>query len=87
MPDIYFAGGTANVVNGELVMLPKDISSNDIVSGVIAAGKQSVYIPERKDIVGFIGKQAKEGDVVLVMGSRDETLSDFALELLQGLSS
>lgn len=85
MPDIYFAGGTANIVNGEVVELPKDISSKDVVSGVIAAGREAEYIPRRGDIVSYIKERAREGDVVLVMGSRDETLSDFALELVRGL--
>ncbi len=85
MPDIYFAGGSVNVVNGEVIALPKDISSREVIDPVAAAGKSAVYIPNRKDILPFLQNEAKSGDTIIIMGSRDETLSDFSREILKGL--
>lgn len=85
MPDIFYVGGSANLVNGEVVALPKDISSRDVVEPVKGCGRDAVYIPRRDDIVPYIKERAEPGDVVIVMGSRDESLSDFAREIVQGL--
>jgi UDP-N-acetylmuramate--alanine ligase len=72
-------------VNGEVVVLPKDISSRDVVEPMRKAGKEAVYIPKRGEIVPYIRERAEQGDIVIVMGSRDESLSDFAREIVQGL--
>jgi UDP-N-acetylmuramate--alanine ligase len=78
MPDIFYVGGTANLVNGEVVTIPKDISSEDITSAVTARGRLAYYIPDRAEIPRFIQERVAPGDTVLVMGSRDESLSEFA---------
>lgn len=85
MPDIYYVGGSANIVNGEVVALPRDISSKDVVDGVVERGRHAYFMPDRREITKYLKKHAKQGDVVLVMGSRDETLSDFAQEIVRGL--
>jgi UDP-N-acetylmuramate--alanine ligase len=85
MPDIFYVGGSANLVNGQVVALPKDISSRDVVEPVKQNGQEAVYIPNREDIVPYINDNAEEGDVVIVMGSRDESLSDFAREIARSL--
>ena len=82
MPDIFYVGGSANLVNGEVVALPKDISSQDVVSPVSERGKAAHFIPNRSDIVPFLKARCEAGDSVLVMGSRDESLSDFAREIV-----
>lgn len=86
MPDIFYVGGSANIVNGEVVSLPKDISSNDVITGVEKNGKSAKYIPKRTDIVSYLKGNVKSGDTVIVMGSRDESLSDFALEIANTLN-
>ena len=85
MPDIFYVGGSANLVNGEVVALPQDISSSDVIEPVRKAGKEAVYIPKRGEIVSYLKERAEQGDVVIVMGSRDESLSEFACEIVQGL--
>ncbi len=75
MPEIYYAGGTAQ----------KTISAGDIIDAVAAAGKQAAFFERRADIPDFILQQAKPGDRVVVMGARDDTLSDFARSILDGL--
>ena len=85
MPDIFYVGGSANLVNGEVVALPQDISSADVIEPVRKAGKEAVYIPKREEIISYLKERAEQGDVVIVMGSRDESLSVFAREVVQGL--
>jgi UDP-N-acetylmuramate--alanine ligase len=87
MPDIFYVGGSANLVNGEVVALPKDISSRDVVEPVQRRGREAHYIPNRKDVVPFLAERASEGDVIIVMGSRDESLSDFAREIVSTLAA
>lgn len=75
MPEIYYAGGTAT----------KNISSNDIVKAVAAAGHDARFFENRADIPAVIAALAKPGDVVGVLGARDATLSDFARQVLAAL--
>ena len=75
LPDIYYVGGTAS----------KDISSRDVVDPLRAKGLNALHIPERAAIVALITAEAKAGDLVLVMGARDPSLSDFALAILTAL--
>jgi UDP-N-acetylmuramate--alanine ligase len=75
LPDIYYVGGTAS----------KDISSRDVVDPLRAKGLNAIHVPERAAIVALIAAEATEGDLVLVMGARDPSLSDFALAVLTAL--
>ena len=81
MPDIFYVGGSVNLVNGEIVTLQKDISSRDVAEPVSDKGKEAHYIPNRAEILPFLAARCKPGDTVLIMGSRDESLSDFAREV------
>lgn len=86
MPDIFYVGGSVNLVNGEVVALPEDISSQDVVEPVAKRGREAHYIPKREDIIPFLKRSAQPGDAVIVMGSRDESLSDFAKEIALALA-
>jgi UDP-N-acetylmuramate--alanine ligase len=68
LPDIYYVGGTAS----------KDISSRDLADPLRAKGLGVAHVPDRAAIVALIAAEAREGDLVLVMGARDPSLSDFA---------
>ena len=68
---IYYAGGT----------VAKDISSGDLLAGVQAAGKSAEVMDERS---GFFGKPEK-WDAYIVLGARDDSLSDFAREIAEKL--
>lgn len=81
MPDIFYVGGSVNLVNGEVVALPKDISSRDVVEPVSQRGREAHHVPKRADILPFLRERCQPGDTVLIMGSRDESLSDFAREV------
>lgn len=69
MPEIYYVGGT----------VAKDISARDVVDGV---GEKALFFPNRSDIVPFLSARTKAGDTVVVMGARDDTLTDLAKEIL-----
>ena len=77
MPEIYYAGGTAN----------RDISSKDIVDDVAAHGHDAVFFTQRKDITRYLSNHARDGDRVVIMGARDDTLPLFANEILAGIKA
>jgi len=75
MPEIYYIGGSAN----------KEISSADLIFKISKSGRNAFFSEKREDIIPEILKTAKTGDGVLVMGARDNTLTDFCYEILQAL--
>ncbi|MCK4548451.1 MAG: UDP-N-acetylmuramate--alanine ligase [Candidatus Eisenbacteria sp.] len=76
MPEIFYAGGTVN----------RDVSSKDIVEEVAALGIPAVYAEKRDALVDLIAAEAKAGDVVVIMGARDPSLSGFARRILDRLT-
>lgn len=68
---IYYAGGTA----------AKDISSEDLLAGIKAAGKSVEVIRERSHF--FL--RPRKWDTCVVLGARDDSLSDFAREIAEKL--
>ncbi len=77
LPDIYYVGGTAS----------KDISSADVVGPLRAKGLNAYHVPDRAEIAAAVAAEAREGDLVIVMGARDPSLSDFAREILTVLQA
>ena len=75
MPEIYYAGGTAE----------KRISSNDIIKELKSRDINAVFVPERDTIVTEVKQRAIPHDSVLVMGARDDTLTDLCHAILNGL--
>ncbi len=68
---IYDAGGTAD----------RSISSGHVLE--LVQGPRCRYIPERPDAIAFISEHARPGDVIAVMGARDDSLSVFARQILK----
>jgi UDP-N-acetylmuramate--alanine ligase len=66
---IYDAGGTAD----------RSISSADIAGKI--AGPRVSCVNDRKEAVAQAARMARSGDVIAVMGARDDTLSAFAQEI------
>ncbi len=64
---IYYAGGTA----------ARDISSRDIAKGVAASGASAVAVEDRSEIF----RMPSEWNAYVVLGARDDTLSDLAEEI------
>ncbi|MBR5129746.1 MAG: UDP-N-acetylmuramate--alanine ligase [Alphaproteobacteria bacterium] len=75
MPDIYYVGGT----------VAKDISSEDVITPLSKMGKKALYIPNRTDILTYLTGIVKPNDKIIVMGARDDSLSDFAQEIFKTL--
>ena len=75
MPDPAYYGGTTT----------RTVGSEDIVQGVRAAGRNALHVAARADCGDRLVSTAKTGDRIVVMGARDDTLSEFAASLLQKL--
>ncbi len=66
--------------------LPRQgLSSRDLAADLAAAGRPAWYCTDRPQIVDRIARDAREGDVILVLGARDPTLPAFAREILAAL--
>jgi UDP-N-acetylmuramate--alanine ligase len=63
----------------------RNVGSDDIVRGVVEAGRNAEHIPERAACGTRIVEIAQPGDRIVVMGARDDTLSTFAAEILARL--
>lgn len=76
MCDPVYFGGTVD----------RSIGSDHITDLITAGGGHAEYIPLREDCGARIAQIARPGDRIVVMGARDDTLSDFARSLLARLS-
>jgi UDP-N-acetylmuramate--alanine ligase len=77
MLEVFYAGGTAT----------RDFSAADIVNEIKAHGSNAAFAPSRAWLIEKIAGDAREGDVVLVMGARDPSLTAFAREILGALQA
>ncbi len=76
LPDPVYQGGTVEKARG----------SDWLAAQVTDRGRQAQHISERAEIGRALSHEAKPGDRILIMGARDDTLIDFAWELLQSLA-
>lgn len=72
MPEIFYAGGTVE----------RSISSKEITDAVTASGRTAKFFNTREDVGAFIKENAQKGDRIVIMGARDDTLTDFCNQLL-----
>ena len=72
MPEIYYAGGTAD----------RSISSRDLIDEVGAKGIPATFIADREALGAQISEDVKAGDRVVVMGARDDSLTTFGRQIL-----
>lgn len=75
MPDPVYFGGTTT----------RRVTSGDIVAGVEARNHTAFAIPDRAQCGDKLVELAKRGDRIVVMGARDDTLSQFARDLVSRL--
>jgi UDP-N-acetylmuramate--alanine ligase len=75
MLEVFYAGGTAT----------RDFSAADIVAEIGALGTRAEFADSREWLVDRIAQEARPGDLVLVMGARDPTLSELARAILAGI--
>lgn len=75
LSDVYYAGGTVS----------KDITSEDVAKAMQEKNANVLLFKQRDDMLPYLKEAAKTGDVILIMGARDNTLSDFAKKVLDCL--
>ena len=75
MPDPVYFGGTVE----------RTVGSEDIVAGVRERGRNAEHISERAACGERLLALARPGDRIVIMGARDDTLSQFAADLLRRL--
>jgi UDP-N-acetylmuramate--alanine ligase len=75
LPDAVYQGGTVDKSRG----------SDWLAQAIRDAGGQADHIPERDAIGKALLAEALPGDRIAILGARDDTLSDFAAELVAGL--
>jgi UDP-N-acetylmuramate--alanine ligase len=73
LPDPVYQGGTVDRSRGSDWLVEK-----------IGGGAQ--HVPEREAIARAILAEATAGDRVVIMGARDDTLSEFAAEIVHNLA-
>ena len=73
MPDPYYAGGTAD----------RSVGGKDVIGWAEEQGVNAHWFETRSETQPLILEQAREGDRIVIMGARDDTLSDFAAEILE----
>jgi UDP-N-acetylmuramate--alanine ligase len=76
MLEVFYAGGTA----------VRDFSAADIVAEIEAKGRKAEFAPSRDWLRDRIAAEARAGDLVLVMGARDPTLTEFAKSLVAAIA-
>ncbi len=75
MLEVFYAGGTAT----------RDFSSADIVAEIAALGTHAEFAPSRPWLVARLAEEAEAGDLVLVMGARDPSLTELARAILAAI--
>lgn len=75
MSEIFYAGGTTT----------KDISANDLIEDIKAAGKTAVFVNDRNDLLETVRPHLTEGTILLMMGARDPSLEGFVRTVYETL--
>ena len=76
MPEIFFVGGTVT----------KDISSADLIDCAKQLGKKEAYfVADKAAAANKILQIAKSGDRIVIMGARDNSLTDLCRQILEKL--
>lgn len=77
MPDPAYFGGTVD----------RSVGSEHIVAGILATGRNAEHVPSRPDVADRLVELARPGDRIIIMGARDDTLSQFAADVLAGITT
>ena len=75
LPNAVYQGGTVDKSRG----------SDWLAEAIRSAGGQAEHVPERSAIGDRFLAEALPGDRIAILGARDDTLSDFATELVERL--
>lgn len=72
MPEVLYLGGTVD----------RSVTAQDLIGDMVQKGVQAQWYATREEILPEVIKNAQAGDRVVVMGARDDTLSEFARAIL-----
>ena len=75
LPDPVYRGGTVT----------REVTSADIVADLTALGAPARHIADRDAAAAFLVEQARPGDRIVMMGARDDTLSELAAGMVARL--
>ena len=75
LTEVYYPGGT----------IPQGVSCRTVYEGLKARGVNVSYDGCREHLLAEMAAAAQPGDIMLVLGARDPTLTDFARKLLAAL--
>jgi len=76
MPEPVYFGGTTS----------RKVTSADVAQDVQRRGREALAFADRAACGEALLQRAKEGDRIVVMGARDDTLTHFAQDLLKALA-
>ncbi|MEO5493778.1 MAG: Mur ligase family protein [Sphingomonas sp.] len=76
LPDPAYYGGT----------VAREVTSADIVADLVAKGCDARHIADRAEAAAAIASLAESGDRAIVMGARDDTLSQVAGDILAAIA-
>lgn len=71
LSDVYYAGGTVQ----------RTVTSQDVYETMAKESANVKYFADREDMIPYLKDSVKSGDVILTMGARDTTMSDFAQKI------
>jgi UDP-N-acetylmuramate--alanine ligase len=77
MPEPVYFGGTTD----------RSVGSRDIIREIERHGRKAFAFPDRVACGDALVRLARRGDRIVIMGARDDSLSQFAQELLRRLAS
>jgi len=77
LPDPVYQGGTVERARG----------SDWLAARVRELGANAEHLPDRRAIGESLLAEARDGDRIVIMGARDDSLSEFAAELVERLAA
>ena len=76
MPEPVYYGGTTD----------RSVGSETLVADIVGGGADAVHLTTRAECGAAMLAEAKPGDRILILGARDDTLTEFGRDLLEKLS-
>ncbi len=73
LPEIFYAGGSA----------VRDISSAGLAQAIRERGRDARFVANRDDLPAAVAAEARPGDLVVVMGARDPSLTALGQQILR----
>lgn len=73
MPEVYYAGGTVD----------RSVTAKHIIDHAVSKGINAHWFNTRSEILPFLKETAEQGDRIVIMGARDDTLHIFAHDVLK----